>query len=34
VALLVKFVAHQLSDAQRRELDPDHGMPADVDHSL
>ncbi len=33
-ALLLKFVAHHLWDRQRREDDPDHGMPADVDHSL
>ncbi len=30
-ALLLKFVAHHLWDPQRRETDPDHGMPADVD---
>jgi hypothetical protein len=28
-ALLLKFVAHHLWDPQRRESDPDHGMPAD-----
>ncbi|MDX6000057.1 site-specific integrase [Rhizobium leguminosarum] len=28
-ALLLKFVAHHLWDPQRRETDPDHGMPAD-----
>lgn len=33
-ALLLKFVAHHLWDPQRRMADPDHGMPADVDHSL
>ncbi|MBY3101231.1 site-specific integrase [Rhizobium laguerreae] len=33
-ALLLKFVAHHLWDPQRRETDPDHGMPADVDESL
>ena len=33
-ALLLKFVAHHLWDPQRREDDPDHGMPADVGHSL
>lgn len=33
-ALLLKFVAHHLWDPQHREHDPDHGMPADVDHSL
>ncbi|WP_267553058.1 site-specific integrase [Rhizobium rhizogenes] len=33
-ALLLKFVAHHLWDPQRREMDPDHGMPADVDESL
>lgn len=33
-ALLLKFVAHHLWDPQRREDDPEHGMPADVDHSL
>jgi hypothetical protein len=33
-ALLLKFVAHHLWDPQRREADPDHGMPADIDESL
>lgn len=33
-ALLLKFVAHHLWDPQRRETDPDHGMPADVEHNL
>ncbi len=33
-ALLLKFVAHHLWDPQRREDDPDHGMPADVAHGL
>jgi len=33
-ALLLKFVAHHLWDPQRRETDPDHGMPDDVDESL
>ncbi|MBY5644296.1 site-specific integrase [Rhizobium leguminosarum] len=33
-ALLLKFVAHHLWDPQRRETDPDHGMPADVDQNL
>jgi len=33
-ALLLKFVAHHLWDPQRRETDPDHGMPAAVDGSL
>ncbi|MBY5558098.1 site-specific integrase (plasmid) [Rhizobium leguminosarum] len=33
-ALLLKFVAHHLWDPQRRETDPDHGMPADVDGTL
>lgn len=33
-ALLLKFVAHHLWDPQRRETDPDHGMPADVDDNL
>ena len=33
-ALLLKFVAHHLWDPQRRDTDPDHGMPADVDESL
>jgi integrase len=33
-ALLLKFVAHHLWDPQRRESDPDHGMPADVDYHL
>ncbi|WCA62360.1 site-specific integrase (plasmid) [Agrobacterium tumefaciens] len=33
-ALLLKFVAHHLWDPQRRETDPDHGMPATVDENL
>lgn len=33
-ALLLKFIAHHLWDPERRETDPDHGMPADVDESL
>ncbi|NKN16284.1 tyrosine-type recombinase/integrase [Rhizobium laguerreae] len=33
-ALLLKFVAHHLWDPQRRESDPDHGMPAAVDENL
>lgn len=33
-ALLLKFVAHHLWDPQRRETDPDHGMPADIDENL
>ncbi|MBY3447052.1 site-specific integrase [Rhizobium laguerreae] len=33
-ALLLKFVAHHLWDPQRRETDPDHGIPADVDENL
>lgn len=33
-SLLLKFVAHHLWDPQRREIDPDHGMPAEVADSL
>ncbi|MBB3660018.1 integrase [Rhizobium sp. BK650] len=33
-ALLLKFVAHHLWDPAKRESDPDHGMPADVDQVL
>ncbi|MGV1768145.1 site-specific integrase [Rhizobium rhizogenes] len=33
-ALLLKFVAHHLWDPQRRETDPDHGMPKTVDDNL
>lgn len=33
-ALLLKFVAHHLWDPAKRESDPDHGMPADVEHTL
>ncbi|MBB2754519.1 UNVERIFIED_ORG: integrase [Rhizobium aethiopicum] len=33
-ALLLKFVAHHLWDPARRETDPEHGMPAEVDQSL
>lgn len=32
--LLLKFVAHHLWNSQRRETDPDHGMPTDVDETL
>ncbi|MBR0554426.1 site-specific integrase [Ciceribacter sp. L1K23] len=33
-ALLLKFVAHHLWDAEKRTQDPDHGMPADVEQKL
>ncbi|GEC33920.1 integrase [Sinorhizobium fredii USDA 205] len=33
-ALLLQFVAHHLWDPARRESDPDHGMPVDVDRAL
>jgi site-specific recombinase XerC len=33
-ALLMKFVAHRLWDAARRETDPAHGMPDDVAAAL
>lgn len=33
-ALLLKFVAHHLWDPEKREVDPDHGMPLDVDDNL
>ncbi len=33
-ALLLKFVAHHLWDPRRRELDPEHGMPVEVDQVL
>lgn len=33
-ALLLKFVAQHLWDAQKRLTDPDHGMPADVEQKL
>ncbi len=33
-ALLLKFVAHHLWDPARRETDPEHGMPADVEIGL
>ncbi|NTA59907.1 site-specific integrase [Agrobacterium tumefaciens] len=33
-ALLLKFVAHHLWDPEKRQNDPDHGMPADVDQLL
>lgn len=33
-ALLLKFVANHLWDAERRLHDPDHGMPADVEQKL
>lgn len=32
--LLLKFVAHHLWDPSKREVDGDHGMPADVERSL
>lgn len=32
--LLLKFVAHHLWDPAKRENDPEHGMPIDVDQSL
>lgn len=33
-ALLLKFIAHHLWRPQQREIDPDHGMPADVEAEL
>ncbi|PQZ46472.1 integrase [Ochrobactrum sp. MYb15] len=33
-ALLLKYVAHHLWRPQQREIDPDHGMPADVEEEL
>jgi integrase len=33
-ALLLKFVAHHLWDAEKRLTDPEHGMPADVEDKL
>lgn len=33
-ALLLKFVAHHLWDAEKRIQDPDHGMPPDVEDKL
>lgn len=33
-ALLIKFVAHHLWDAQERARNPDHGMPRDVSAAL
>lgn len=33
-ALLLKFVAHHLWDAEKRLTDPQHGMPDDVEQSL
>lgn len=33
-ALLLKFVAHHLWDAEKRVTDPEHGMPAAVDQNL
>jgi len=33
-ALLLKFVAHHLWDPKRRETDPDHGRPKNVDDNL
>ena len=33
-ALLLKFVAHHLWRQQQREIEPDHGMPADVEEEL
>lgn len=33
-ALLLKFVAHHLWDPQKRDTDPDHGMPAAIGQSL
>jgi integrase len=33
-ALLLKFVAHHLWDPAKRENDPKHGMPAEVDQNL
>lgn len=33
-ALLLKFVAHHLWRPEQREIDADHGMPADVEQNL
>lgn len=33
-ALLLKFVAHHLWDPAKRETDPEHGMPMEVDQNL
>lgn len=33
-ALLLKFIAHHLWRPQQRELEPEHGMPADVEEEL
>ncbi|WP_425624830.1 site-specific integrase [Agrobacterium radiobacter] len=33
-ALLLKFVAHHLWDPEKRQNDPDHGMPADANQLL
>ena len=33
-ALLLKFVAHHLWDPARRETDPEHGMPDEVEQAL
>ncbi|GGG16454.1 MULTISPECIES: site-specific integrase [Rhizobium] len=33
-ALLLKFVAHHLWDPAKREIDPDHGMPAEIEVNL
>ncbi|MBB4402936.1 MULTISPECIES: site-specific integrase [Rhizobium/Agrobacterium group] len=33
-ALLLKFVAHHLWDPEKRQNDPDHGMPQNVDQLL
>lgn len=33
-SLILKFIAHHLWDPARREIDPAHGMPADVETAL
>lgn len=33
-ALLLKFVAHHLWQPEQRDINPQHGMPADVEQSL
>jgi integrase len=33
-ALLLKFVAHHLWDPEKRQIDPEHGMPDDVEQKL
>lgn len=33
-AMLLKFVAHHLWRPEQRDLDPEHGMPSDVEQSL